>query len=134
MYNKDKSDEKRGSKLCRLYQKKAPALLAKVQKVPEAQLGTLCSGGNGICICRNILPTIIIAALDIFLEIKLHRCPHCGKGLDCRRRVNETRFARSAKSISPEDCKGFAAEQSMMEAEGWVSRETSGFSILYAGF
>lgn len=34
----------------------------------------------------NILLTIIIVALDIFLEIKLYRCPHCGKGLDCRRR------------------------------------------------
>ena len=69
--------------------RKRHRIIGKVQKVPEAQLGTLCSGGNGICICRNILLAIIIVALDIFLEIKLYRCPHCGKGLDCRRRVNE---------------------------------------------
>ena len=67
LYNKDKSDEKRGSKLCRLY--------------PLAAMAFVFAG--------NILLAIIIVALDIFLEIKLYRCPHCGKGLDCRRRVNE---------------------------------------------
>ena len=64
--------------------RKRHRIIGKVQKVPEAQLGSLCFVFAG-----NILLTIIIVALDIFLEIKLYRCPHCGKGLDCRRRVNE---------------------------------------------
>ena len=33
--------------------RKRHRIIGKVQKVPEAQLGTLCSGGNGICICRK---------------------------------------------------------------------------------
>ena len=69
--------------------RKRHRIIGKVQKVPEAQLGSYALAAMAFVFAGNILLTIIIVALDIFLEIKLYRCPHCGKGLDCRRRVNE---------------------------------------------
>lgn len=52
LYNKNKSDEKGGQNYAGFIRKRH-RIIGKVQKVPEAQLGSLCSGGNGICICRK---------------------------------------------------------------------------------
>ena len=68
---------------------KGTALLAKFKKFQKLSLVLYALAAMAFVFAGNILLTIIIVALDIFLEIKLYRCPHCGKGLDCRRRVNE---------------------------------------------
>ena len=69
--------------------RKGTALLAKFKKFQKLSLVLYALAAMAFVFAGNILLTIIIVALDIFLEIKLYRCPHCGKGLDCRRRVNE---------------------------------------------
>ena len=66
--------------------RKRHRIIGKVQKL---SLVLYALAAMAFVFAGNILLTIIIVALDIFLEIKLYRCPHCGKGLDCRRRVNE---------------------------------------------
>lgn len=76
---------------------KGTALLAKFKKFQKLSLVLYALAAMAFVFAGNILLTIIIVALDIFLEIKLYRCPHCGKGLDCRRRVNEDTVARSAE-------------------------------------
>lgn len=68
---------------------KGTALLAKFKKFQKISLVLYALAAMAFVFARNIPLMIIIVALDIFLEIKLYRCPHCGKGLDCRRRVNE---------------------------------------------
>ena len=68
---------------------KGTALLAKFKKFQKLSLVLYALAAMAFVFAGNILLAIIIVALDIFLEIKLYRCPHCGKGLDCRRRVNE---------------------------------------------
>lgn len=63
---------------------KGTALLAKFKKFQKLSLVLYALAAMAFVFAGNILLTIIIVALDIFLEIKLYRCPHCGKGLDCR--------------------------------------------------
>ena len=63
---------------------KGTALLAKFKKFQKLSLVLYALAAMAFVFAGNILLTIIIVALDIFLEIKLYRCPHC-----CRRRVNE---------------------------------------------
>ena len=65
---------------------KGTALLAKFKKFQKLSLVLYALAAMAFVFAGNILLTIIIVALDIFLEIKLYRCPHW---LDCRRRVNE---------------------------------------------
>lgn len=69
--------------------RKRHRLLAKFKKFQKLSLVLYALAAMAFVFAGNILLAIIIVALDIFLEIKLYRCPHCGKGLDCRRRVNE---------------------------------------------
>ena len=69
--------------------KKGAALLAKFKKFQKLSLVLYALAAMAFVFDRNIPLAILFVALDIFLEIKLYKCPHCGKGLDCRRRVNE---------------------------------------------
>ena len=69
--------------------RKRHRIIGKVQKFQKLSLVLYALAAMAFVFAGNILLAIIIVALDIFLEIKLYRCPHCGKGLDCRRRVNE---------------------------------------------
>lgn len=64
---------------------KGTALLAKFKKFQKLSLVLYALAAMAFVFAGNILLAIIIVALDIFLEIKLYRCPHCGKGLDCLR-------------------------------------------------
>ena len=80
---------KKGVKIMQALSEKGTALLAKFKKFQKLSLVLYALAAMAFVFAGNILLTIIIVALDIFLEIKLYRCPHCGKGLDCRRRVNE---------------------------------------------
>ena len=60
---------------------KGTALLAKFKKFQKLSLVLYALAAMAFVFAGNILLAIIIVALDIFLEIKLYRCPHCGKGL-----------------------------------------------------
>ena len=76
---------------------KGTALLAKFKKFQKLSLVLYALAAMAFVFAGNILLTIIIVALDIFLEIKLYRCPHCGKG----------RFARNARNIFSADYKKY---------------------------
>lgn len=68
---------------------KGTALMAKFKKFQKLSLVLYALAAMAFVFAHNIPLMIIIVALDIFLEIKVYVCPHCGKGLDCRRRINE---------------------------------------------
>ena len=50
-------------------------IIGKVQKVQKLSLVLYALAAMAFVFAGNILLTIIIVALDIFLEIKLYRCP-----------------------------------------------------------
>lgn len=68
---------------------KGTALMAKFKKFQKLSLVLYALAAMAFVFARNIPLMVIIVALDIFLEVKLYRCPHCGKGLDCRRKIHE---------------------------------------------
>lgn len=68
---------------------KGTALLAKFKKFQKLSLFLYALAAMAFVFAGNIPLMIIIVLLDIFLELKLYVCPHCGKGLDCRRKINE---------------------------------------------
>lgn len=104
---------------------KGTALLAKFKKFQKLSLVLYALAAMAFVFAGNILLTIIIVALDIFLEIKLYRCPHCGKGLDCRRRserghglpeVREIYFPRIIRNIIKaysQSCRFFLARNAV---------------------
>ena len=80
---------KKGVKPVQALSEKGTALLAKFKKFQKFSVFLYALAAMALVFAGNILLMILIVALDIFLEIKLYKCPHCGKGLDCRRRVAE---------------------------------------------
>lgn len=68
---------------------KGAALLAKFKRFQKLSVVIYALAAMAFVFAGSPLLMILLVALDIFLEIKLYKCPHCGKGLDCRRKVNE---------------------------------------------
>ena len=68
---------------------KGSALKAKFKKFQKLSLLLYALAAISFVFASNIPLTIILVALDIFLETRLYVCPHCGKTLDCRRRVHD---------------------------------------------
>ena len=59
---------------------KGTALLAKFKKFQKLSLVLYALAAMAFVFAGNILLTIIIVALDIFLEIKLYRCLIAARG------------------------------------------------------
>lgn len=68
---------------------KGTALLAKYKKFQKLSLALYALAAMAFVFLRNYPLVIALVALDIFLEVKVYVCPHCGKTLDCRKKVNE---------------------------------------------
>lgn len=87
---------------------KGEALMAKMKKMQKLSL-LLYAIAAMIFVFTGIynLPFMIriglagiFVAADLVMEIKFYRCPHCGKGLDCRRRLlNDTCCPQCKKYI-----------------------------------
>lgn len=65
------------------------ALLAKFKKFQKLSVLLYALAAIAFVFASNIPLAIVIVVLNIFLETKLYRCPHCNKTLDCRRKINE---------------------------------------------
>lgn len=68
---------------------KGSALKAKFKKFQKLSLVLYALAAISFVFASNIPLTIIIVILDIFLETKLYVCPHCGKSLDCRKKIHD---------------------------------------------
>lgn len=68
---------------------KGKTLLAKFKKFQKISVFLYALAAIAFVFFHNIPVAILLVALDIFLEVKLYVCPHCGKKLDCRRKVTE---------------------------------------------
>ena len=80
---------------------KGTALLAKFKKFQKISLFLYALAAMSFVFLHNPLMAIAVVVLDlifliyflnvldIFLEVKIYICPHCGKTLDCRRKVAE---------------------------------------------
>ena len=68
---------------------KGSALKAKFKKFQKLSILLYALAAISFVFADNIPLMIIFVALDIFLETRLYVCPHCGKGLDCRRKVHD---------------------------------------------
>ena len=68
---------------------KGKALMTKFKKFQKLSVVLYALAAMAFVFASNIPLTIIIVVLDIFLETKLYVCPHCGKGLDCRKKIHE---------------------------------------------
>ena len=68
---------------------KGKALLGKFKKFQKLSLVLYALAAMAFVFASSILLMVIIVLFDIFLEIKFYKCPHCGKGLDCRRKIHE---------------------------------------------
>ena len=66
---------------------KGTALLAKFKKFQKISLFLYALAAMSFVFLHNPLMAIAVVVLDIFLEVKIYICPHCGKTLDCRRKV-----------------------------------------------
>lgn len=73
------------------------ALYAKFKKFQKVSVALYALAAIAFVFAENIPLAIIIVALDIFLEVKLYVCPHCGKTLDCRKRMTEENTCPSCK-------------------------------------
>lgn len=68
---------------------KGAALLARFKKFQKISILLYALAAMSFVFLHNIPMAIAIVVLDIFLEVKLYVCPHCGKSLDCRRKMTE---------------------------------------------
>ncbi len=68
---------------------KGSALKAKFKKFQKLSIALYALAAISFVFADNVPLMIIFVALDIFLETRLYVCPHCGKGLDCRRKVHD---------------------------------------------
>lgn len=68
---------------------KGSALKAKFKKFQKLSVALYALAAMAFVFASNIPLAVIIVVLNIFLETKLYRCPHCGKTLDCRRKVHD---------------------------------------------
>ena len=68
---------------------KGSALKAKFKKFQKLSVALYALAAISFVFASNIPLAIIFVALDIFLETRLYVCPHCGKTLDCRRKVHD---------------------------------------------
>lgn len=68
---------------------KGSALKAKFKKFQKLSLVLYALAAISFVFASNIPLAIILVILDIFLETKLYVCPHCGKTLDCRRKIHD---------------------------------------------
>ncbi len=68
---------------------KGTELLAKFKKFQKLSIFLYALAAMAFVFFHNVPLLIILVALDIFLETKVYVCPHCGKKLDCRRKVTE---------------------------------------------
>lgn len=68
---------------------KGSALKAKFKKFQKLSVLLYALAAMAFVFASNIPLAVIIVVLNIFLETKLYRCPHCGKTLDCRRKVHD---------------------------------------------
>ena len=68
---------------------KGAALKAKFKKFQKLSIVLYALAAISFVFASNIPLMIIFVAMDIFLETRLYVCPHCGKTLDCRRKVHD---------------------------------------------
>lgn len=76
---------------------KGAALYARFKKFQKLSLLLYALAAIAFVFAGNIPLMILLVALDIFLEIKVYVCPHCGKTLDCRRKMTEENTCPSCK-------------------------------------
>ena len=76
---------------------KGAALYARFKKFQKLSLLLYALAAISFVFASNIPLAIILVILDIFLEMKVYVCPHCGKGLDCRRRMTEDNVCPACK-------------------------------------
>lgn len=68
---------------------KGTELLKKFKRFQKISVALYALAAIAFVFADNIPLMIAIVVLEIFLETKLCRCPHCDKALDPRRKTNE---------------------------------------------
>lgn len=63
----------------------------KFRKIKYASLILYLFAAMSFVFLRNYWLSIILVAVNIFMEVKFCRCPHCNKMLDCRKRNDDER-------------------------------------------
>lgn len=64
-------------------------LYLKYKKFQKISIVLFLAAAVSFVFLHNWILMIAIVALDFFLEAKTYVCPHCGKKLDCRRKLRE---------------------------------------------
>lgn len=76
---------------------KGAALYARFKKFQKLSLFLYALAAMSFVFAGNIPLAVIFVVLDIFLEIKVYVCPHCGKTLDCRKKMTEDNSCPACK-------------------------------------
>ena len=63
--------------------------MAKFKKFQKFNIFMYALAAMAFVFLHNWLLAVLLVILNIFLETRLYVCPHCGKTLDCRRKVSE---------------------------------------------
>lgn len=64
-------------------------LQKKFKQIRYTSLLLLFLGAASFAFFRNWKITIVFLVLDLILEAKFYRCPHCNKMLDCRKSIKD---------------------------------------------
>ncbi|MBM6829910.1 hypothetical protein H9X85_10190 [Anaerotignum lactatifermentans] len=64
-------------------------LYQKYKKFQKISIVLLLAAAISFVFLHNWLLMVAFVVLDFFLETKTYVCPHCGKKLDCRRKLQE---------------------------------------------
>ncbi len=76
---------------------KGAVLYSRFKKFQKLSILLYALAAISFVFAGNIPLMIIIIILDIFLEMKIYVCPHCGKSLDCRKKMREDNTCPSCK-------------------------------------
>lgn len=68
---------------------KGSALKAKFKKFQKLSVVLYALAAMAFVFAGNIPLAVILVVLNIFLEVKLYVCPHCGKSMDCRKKISD---------------------------------------------
>lgn len=82
-------DGKREVRTVKALSDKGAVLYSRFKKFQKISILLYALAAMSFVFASNIPLAIIIVILDIFLEMKVYVCPHCGKTLDCRKKMTE---------------------------------------------
>lgn len=68
---------------------KGTALRERYIKIRYTSFALLIMAAGSFVFFSNVYIMALLVAADIIMEVKLFRCPHCNKMLDCRRKTPE---------------------------------------------